>query len=265
MARFLRDEHLQNLTLTADRLRQLNKVFQTRFISKPNDLQGGLTENMHFSYVIRFDNKGYRVFNIEDVISYFNQADYVERVIFAIESDVSLKINRAVGSFMELRLDHRDENACFLQINSDDSDWVDASFSSVKEVLTKCTNKNWFARNTWAQLVVQLFGLFIGFLLSLWAAVRISPYISVENAFFISFLFVLLVFSNFWTFLNQRLLNLINVVFPNLRFYRPDRDRLHWLMQALIGGVVVAISLFLLNLMFGYVGRLLEELFINTT
>lgn len=260
MATFLRDERLHNLTLTADRLRQIDAAFQARLRAAPEHAQPGENNNIHLFYVIRFDNKGYRVFSIEEVITYFQQADSVERFIITIESAASMRSNRNVGTYMELRLDAGDANACHLVASSDDADWVDASFSGVREAIVRSKNRHSIVRNDWSVLFIQIGGVLVGFLLSLWAAVRISPFIQIENPFLITFLFVLLVFSNLWTFINQRLLFLVNTVFPNIRFYRPDRDRLHWLMQALIGGIAVAVTLYLLNGLFTLVGRMLGPL-----
>jgi len=256
MATFLRDERLQNLTITAERIAQIDAAFRSRYRSVPELSKE--EDNAVFSfYVIRFDNKGYRVFSLDELLSYFEQADFVERIIFTIESGISVRSNRNAGTYMELRLDTGDANACHLVASSDDPDWVDASFSAVKEAVFRCRNRHSLIRNDWSVLSIQLAGVLAGFFLSLWAAVLISPALNIDNSFFISFLFVLLVFSNMWTFLNQRLLNLVGRTFPNIRFYRVDKDRLHWLMQALIGGVAVAITLFLLSELFTYTGRVL--------
>jgi hypothetical protein len=264
MPHFLRDERLENLTITEGRLKQLEEVFRVRLESVPEHSEGN-EPNAVISYVIRFDNKGYRVFSLDDLIKYFRQADYVERVIFNIDSKTSLQTTRNLGTFMELRLENKDINASFLQVSSDDGDWVNASFSVTKEVLSKCKNLNRWARSIWSHLIIQIGGVFVGFFISLWAAVQISTLVSIENAFFITFLFFLLIFSNLWIFLNQGFLRLINSAFPNIRFYRPDRDKLHWLMQALIGGLVCAVGLFLLGLFFRYVGRVLESFFSGGT
>jgi hypothetical protein len=153
---------------------------------------------------------------------------------------------------MELRLDEKDPNLCFLMATSDDGDWVDSSFSAVQDVTSKCKNRNGVARSAWTHLVIQLVGLFLGFLVSLWAATQIAPGLAIENAFLISFLLALLIFSNLWSYVNQRLHALVNAVFPNLKLYRSNRDRMHWLLQTVIGGIVVAITLYLLNLLFSY-------------
>lgn len=262
MAHYLRDELLTNLTLTEDRLSQLDLALQARLPSMPENVpvgEGGDPPVMMF-YVIRFDGKGYRVFSFEALVAYFRQADYVERIAFVLESGVSLSTGRNVGSFAELRLDNREPSNSFIQVSSDDGDWVESTFAAGKDVLRRCANRNGWMRGLWSQLAIQIGGVFLGFLLSLWAAISISPYIRIENAFFIAFLFVLLVFSNLWGFLNQRLLSLVNRTFPNVRFFRPDRDRLHWLLQALVGGIVVAVALFLLNWLFAYVGQILQAL-----
>ena len=261
MATYLRDEQLQNLTITSDRLRQIDAAFQSRFRAVPEFARQEGNNKAFLFYVIRFDNKGYRVFSIEDLISYFQQADHVERVIFAIESGASIQSNRNVGTYMELRLDAGDKNLCHLVASADIADWVDASFSAIRETLEKCKNRHSIVRNDWSALSIQIGGVLVGFLVSIWAAVLISPFIDIDNSFFITFLFVLLVFSNIWGYINQRLLKLVDKVFPNVRFYRPDRDRLHWLMQALIGGIAVAVTLFLLNKLFIYLGKVIGQFF----
>lgn len=263
MASFLRDEQLSNLTLTADRLKQLDQVFRARYQMTPELENDNDNPKAYIFYVIRFDNKGYRVFSLEELLGYFKQADIVERVIFTIETDHSLQTNRETGSYLELRLDTLNPSNCYLVVSSEDADWADASFSGVKEVIEKCKNKHGLARGAWSEILVQLGGVFVGFLLSLWAAVEISPFIEIDNSFFITFLFVLLVFSNLWTYLNQKILSLVYALFPSVKFYRPDRDKLHWLLQAIVGGILVAITLFLLNLLFGFIGKILGQL-INT-
>jgi hypothetical protein len=209
------------------------------------------------SYIIRFDNKGYRVFDLDSLLNYFRQAHYVERIAFTLESVASIRTNRNIGSVMELQLDQRDPNRCLLMVTSDDKDWVDSSFSAVNDVISKCKNINGFARSPWTHLVIQLVGVLLGFVASLWVGTQIAPNLKIENAFLISFLLALLIFSNLWAYVNLRLQSLVNSTFPNLKLYRPKPDRMHWLMQAIIGGVVVAFTIYLLNLLFSYAGEIL--------
>ncbi|MEK6771308.1 MAG: membrane domain protein, partial [Pseudomonadota bacterium] len=172
MAHYLRDERVTNLSINADNLAQLSAVFADR----ADALNAKVPENddsgkkAFLTYIIRFDNKGYRVFSLEDLLRYFRLAKEVERVLFTVETGESLRSNRLIGTYLELRVDEKDPNACFLAVTSDDKDWVDASFSAVQDVLIKCKNRNGWARSAWTHFGVQIVGVTFGFILSLWAA-----------------------------------------------------------------------------------------------
>ncbi len=246
MAHFLRDQQIASISVTEENLAQLAAIFSERL----DTLNAVLTEEdapdkrAFLTYIIRFDDKGYRVFSVNDLIKYFHLAKSIERVLFTIETAESLRTNRAVGTVLELRLDEKDPNSSFLNVTSDDKDWVDASFAAVHETLAKYRNRNRWVRSAWTTFGVQLVGVTLGFLLSLWAADKIAPKLAIENAFIFSFLFVLLVFSNTWTYLNHLSLRLLNAAFPNIKFLRRDKDRLHWLLQAIVGGIVAAAALY---------------------
>ncbi len=262
MAHFLRDKFVANLTVDEDSVRQINATFERRTIGINADVPEGDTtgKRAFLTYVIRFDGKGFRVFSIDELLKYFHQAKEVERVIFTVETGQSLISNRQNKTFMELRLDAKDPNTCTLTVTSDNRDWVEASFGAVQDTLEKCKNMNGWMRTPWTTLIVQILGVTVGFLLSLWAAVRISPKLAIENSFVFSFLFALLIFSNVWTYLNQIILSSITGVFPNLKFVRPRKDRMHWFMQALIGGCAIGVMLYVLNWVFSYVGDVLSGL-----
>jgi len=263
MAHFYRDQIVINTTISKDDLIQLNTAFE----SQRAELNEGI-ENTDpdkwalYYYVIRFDNKGYRVFTFEELLNYFKQAKYVERIIFTVETLESVRTNRNTGSYIELRLDEKEPNNSNLVTTSDNSNWVDSSFCAVKEVLEKCKNNNGYIRNSWALLFVQIIGVIIGFGFSLWAALYISPKLNIDNPFIISFIFVLLIFSNIWTYLNQVIVRSIDKLFPNMKFYRVAKNRLHWLMQAIVGGVAVAVTLYFMSTLLSYIGEILAA-FIN--
>jgi hypothetical protein len=262
MAHFLRDQQIANLNITGDNLSQICAVFADRALA----INAGVIEDdtsgnkATLSFVIRFDNKGYRVFSITDLLRYFNQAKSVERVIFSVETRESFQTNRQFGTVLELKLDELDRNGCFLTATSDDRDWVDASFSAVQETLLKCKTHNGWARTTWTPFGVQLVGVTLGFIVSLWAASKVAPKLTIENSFIFSFLFVLLIFSNTWTFVSQQVLRLINFSFPNIKFLRRDKERLHWLLQAVIGGAVGAAVLFILGQVSVFLLEILDTL-----
>lgn len=258
MAQFLRDERISNLTIDREALIQIASVFENRH--RALSVQPNQNENKFLFYVIRFDNKGYRVFSLNDLLQYFDHAKEIERIIVTVEAGVSISSNRNVGDHLELRLDEHDQNLCYLTVTSDDSDWVDASFSAVHETIGKFKNKNSWVRSDWMQLLIQLGGVFLGFVLSLYAAVIISPKLSIENSFIITFLFSLLIFSNTWTYFIYLILKPVNKYFPNIKFYRPAKDRMHWLMQAVIGGIIAAIIIYLLGLGFSFIGNFLGKI-----
>ncbi len=258
MAHFLRDERITNLTIDKGCIVQLASIFDTRAKSLNND--PSKEDSKFLFYIIRFDNKGYKVFSIEELLKYFDQAKEIERIILTAETGSSITSNRAIGTHLELRFDSRDVNNCFITVASDDSDWVDASFSAIHETLHKFKNKNFWARSAWMDLCIQLGGVFIGFVVSLWATVIISPKIAIENSFVITFLFTFLIFSNTWGYFKSLVLRVVNKFFPNLKFYRSAKDRLHWFMQAIIGGISAGIILYLLGKGFSFIGNLLGEI-----
>lgn len=246
MAHFLRDQHVHDLSLNEQALTQISNVFTERHNQLLEELSAH-GKTAFFTYIIRFDNKGYRVFSLTELLRYFNQAGNVERIIFTIESDAAMGSNRAIGAYLELCLDAQDANRCTLVASSDVKDWAEISFSSVHEVLEKHQTKHWIARNRWMGLLVQLVGVAVNFAVSLWLSFKVAPHLKIDNSFIIAFFFILLLFGNIWGFLNQALLGFIAKLFPNIEFIRPKKAQLHWLLQAIVGSATFAVVVFLLG------------------
>lgn len=249
MAHFLRDEQIANVSATENNLSQLSATFlaRTAMINANIPDENHADKAAFVTYIIRFDNKGYRVFLLEDLLKYFSEAKTVERVLFTLETGESLRSGRQIGTYMELRLDEKEPNKSFLTVTSDDKDWVDASFAAVQDTLAKSRNRNGWVRTAWTMFAVQIIGVTLGFLLSLWAAAKIAPKLAIENALVFSFLFILLIFSNTWTFLSHSIVRLMNAAFPSVKFLRKGKEHLHWLLQAIVGGIVLAIVLYVLD------------------
>ena len=201
MAQYLRDAEVSNLTIDSEAISQLFEEFERCQASMPENVQTQEdgSPSAWIWCIIRFDEKGYRVFNRDQLVSYFEKASKVERVIFALESVASIQSNRQGGSYMECRLECVDSaNLRYVVVSSENEDWVNASFTVVQESLRKCRNRNSLLRNPFVGLLIQLFGVIIGVVVSLWAATGMAPYLTIENAFLISFLIVLIIFSNLW-------------------------------------------------------------------
>ena len=262
MAKFLRDQYLKNVTVTEQTLDLINEFLEEREESTNQDLDNIGAHSDHkllLNYIIRFDNRGYKLVDFSDVKKYYSQATEVERVIFTLDSTESVKTNRLYGTHFEIRLDSRDPNNTYIQVSSDDGDAVDSVFCGLIDIVSKFNNQNGKIRNTWSQLMVQVLGVAVGFTLSLIAALKTAPFFKFENSFVITFLFAFLIFSNAWGFINQQILRYIDFSFPNVKFTRQGKSTLHWLSQALVGGIVVAFTLLIIGSAFEWVGKVLSE------
>ena len=265
MARFLRDIGISNVTVSENLLQLIHNLLMERCVATNTaiDQQQDLTaeqksnQRLALFYVIRFDNRGYRLHDANEALRYFQQATEVERVIFTLDSAQSELTNRRYGTYFELRLDAKDPNNCLIQASSDDGDVVDSVYNGLLEIVGKGKNNHGWARNTWTQLIVQVFGVALGFILSLIAAIKTAPHLKIENAFVLTFIFAFLIFSNAWGFINQQILRLLNYSFPNVRFTRQGKVGVHWLVQTLVGGLLVAILLFAFSQIMTWVGGVL--------
>ena len=262
MAQFLRDKQVFAITLDEDALTEIFRVLERRATAlQTSHLEKN--ESLVVFSVIRFDGKGYRVFSSEELLYYFRSSKSVERIVMTFQTGSAVSTNNAVGSFIDLWFDGSDPNQCWLRVSSDDSDWVDASFSTLEDSLRNLKNRHGWSRSWWFGLLIQLSAVVLGFILSVWAAAVITPRIPVENAFVIVFLFLLLLFSNTWEYLKSSISNTINTFLPNIEFYRPDKDKYRWLMQSLIAAMVAAILLYVFHFIIQHVGDELSRLFTN--
>jgi len=163
MAQFLRDAHLSNIKVTEDTISQLTEIFANRaeILFDAASTQGNDDKKPLLTFIIRFDGKGYRLFSLEDLIRHFRRAKVIERVIIIIETLESLRSNRSIGEHLEVLFDKLDGNNCYLSVTSDDSDWVDSSYSAVQELLEKYKTKNGWARSGWTTLMIQLLAVIV--------------------------------------------------------------------------------------------------------
>ena len=260
MAQYLRDEQLSNLTIDAAALRELSDVFEQRGLVMPeyHEVQADEAPTvLYFILTIRFDEKGYQVFSIERLLEYFGRANKVERVIFNLNSAESLTTNKNTGSYATLNLDNNEAVNSVLTVASDDEEWVNCTFAAVNSVIARHKNRHALFRNPAVDLLVQFLGIIIGFFISLWGASIIAPKLSIENAYVISFIVVLILFSNLWDLVKTWLNNILRLSFPRIEFFRPKKDGSHWLLQTLVGSIVVALTFYILTWIFTYIGSVL--------
>ncbi len=263
MGRYLRDEAIKNVTVDEDTLKDISD----EFLARASKINKTLTEEEKkdgqlqlVSYVIRFDKKGYRFYTIEELLKFYKTARTVERVVICMESQLSRNTGRVFSCHSELRFDANDPNNCWLSVSSEDQDWVESTCAAYRDIISTIKNKNGLIRTSWTTLVVQIGGVILGFLLSLILAEKVSPLLSVDSPFVVSFLFFLLIYSNLWMYLNQLVLKGIDVTFPNIRFQRRNTYVLHWTFQAVVGGVIAAIVLYVIGLGMEEVKEILASL-----
>jgi len=266
VAKFLRDGYLKNITITEktltlidEYLSELENAHNETLRELDPDAPETIDKTLVMTYVIRFDNRGYQLNDFSEVKRHFVQAINVERVIFQLDSGLSARTNATRGDLCKVHLDSRTPNNCFISVTSELSHVVDSVFHGLNDIIDKCRNRHGFARNTWFQLALQIFGVIVGFGASLIAGVEIAPHLNIDNSIVISFLFAFLVFSNLWGFIYAQFLRLFDHLFPSIHFLRKEKDRFHWLAQTVIGGLIVAVVIFFLGHAFVWAGKILGQ------
>jgi hypothetical protein len=249
MANYLADQTLKALSVDVEGIKQIAELFaeRTRSINAALPSDAAPVKVAHLYYVIRLDNKGYRLFSLDDLLLHYGQARIVERLLFTVETGESFGSNRNSGTFLELRLDAKDPAANTLAVSSDDHSWVASTFAVTRELLSRFKNRNGWVQSEWTRLAAQLLALMLSFVLSLWAAAKIAPQLTIENAFVFCFIFLLLLISNMWAFFANRITRAALVLWPNIGFHKPSTQKPHWLMQAIVGGLVFAVGIYLLS------------------
>jgi len=263
MSQFLRDEYLKNLNLDDKALTKIKEDLDAiadranKNLSPTNE-EEFKKKYLIASYIIRFDNKGFRLYDFNKVLKYFEDAHRIERVIFVLETGQALLSNRLTGDSIEIRFDAKDANNCILLVQSDDDNWVDSNFLKLKERISRYKNRNFIIRNRWTPIIIQLSGVTFGFLVSLWLAIKISPKLQIDNSLAFAFVIAFLIFSNLWTFILVAIGRCLDFYWPNVSFRRIEG--IHWLIKALISTALISTFLYLLNRIFFQIVNMLKSL-----
>lgn len=243
MADFLRDEYIKDISLDENALVAIARIFGERLESLKYELKKeGDTEDKHrafLTYIIRFDNKGYRLWDIHEVLGYFRQAEEVERVLFTLESEEAVSTGRKLGAYLELAIDAKDENKCTLVSSSNTRDWAESSFSETKSYLSTHKTRNGYMRSWWMSLIIQLAGAGLVFATSLWISIQSAPLFKLDSAFLVVFIFSMLTLSIMWGHASNHLNTKLQRLFPNAVFERYRSKR--WLLEGLVVGLVTGV------------------------
>ena len=109
MSQYLRDEFLKNLNFSEEALRKINEDIMEIATQANQSLRNqykdqDLTNRLLIpSYIIRFDGRGFRLFEFEKIMRCFQDAKRVERFIFILDAINSL--NRITGKSIDLKFD----------------------------------------------------------------------------------------------------------------------------------------------------------------
>ncbi|EEW4122724.1 membrane domain protein, partial [Escherichia coli] len=176
MSYFYRSKNISGVSINEDSLISLSTAIVERCVKMNEQAQKESREVCaQCVFFILFDGKGYKVDSIGELVKYFRQATRIDQIIFTIETYQSRQSNRMNGSWMELRIDERNSNSSTMIVASEDNEWVDSLWITIQDLLNKCKNKFRFFRTAWTMLSIQISGVTVGFLLSLWTASKLAP------------------------------------------------------------------------------------------
>jgi len=220
MSEYLRDESLRNLNMSKDALDELNNSL-IKIRDEENATISNNSSNQRFitaTYIIRFDQKGFKLYEYNKAMEYFNSAKEVERFVFQLDSGEHHNSYKRKGKGIEIRFDSKNPNNCLFTVQDDQQVWVDSTFLTLQEVIKKYDNGNKLMRSSFVALSIQVLGVLIGVLFSLWVASKVSHRLSTPYPYGLAFIITLLIFSNIWGYLYLALLKYVDTFWPNISF-----------------------------------------------
>ncbi|EGQ7352737.1 membrane domain protein [Escherichia coli] len=261
MSYFYRSKNISGVSINEDSLISLSTAIVECCVKMNEQAQKESREVCaQCVFFILFDGKGYKVDSIGELVKYFRQATRIDQIIFTIETYQSRQSNRMNGSWMELRIDERNSNSSTMIVASEDNEWVDSLWITIQDLLNKCKNKFRFFRTAWTMLSIQISGVTVGFLLSLWTASKLAPKLSIDGAFALSFICIFILFSNLWSFAIPLIIKLIDFLFPSVKFVINGKNYFHWSVQAIIGAIASAVILYFISSMLLFALEMLNSI-----
>lgn len=96
MSDFLRDVALKNLLVTEERLIALNELLEEIVEDVNNSLEENSADKLQITFVLRFDNKGFVLHDIDEVIDHFRHCRRVQKLIIGVNTSANAS-NSAIG------------------------------------------------------------------------------------------------------------------------------------------------------------------------
>lgn len=244
MPSFLRDFLVRNVVISDEAISELHATFLERIAAHNQAVQDESHKLTPF-YIVRFDGRGYRTFSVEEAWRFYRSARSVERIVLGAVSEMGIRSNNMLGGQIDIVLNAGSNTNSHVVIGGESKDWVEATFSALEMSLSQRRNlATAIVRTQLTALLLQIVGVIAGVLLALWLATLTAPVLEgMEYPRTVAFAFWLLIYSNLWTYIQQRALAGIGALFPNVRFSRSGD---HWTQALLRKGVETAgIAIFL--------------------
>lgn len=250
MPSYLRDVTIRNVVINDEALKEIHATFLERVEAHNSNTQDEDHKLLRI-YIVRFDGRGYRTYFHDEAWNFYKSASTVERIAIKAESPICMRTSQMVGAQIEIRLDTDSNNSSHILVGGESKDWVEATFSAFETALNRRKDlATSLVRTQSTALIVQLLGVMVGLLLALWLASISAPYLKgVDYPRAVSFGFWFLVFSNLWTYLQQRTLDFIGGLFPNVRLSRSGDHWTHKLIRKGVEAAAIAICIWLLALL----------------
>lgn len=245
MGTFLRDMQIKNISLDRRRVDELCAAIESLYVELRDAAGYPPAQHMfpQFTYVIRYDGQGDRLYNRHDLLDRFSRANVIERLTLTLETPLSISTNRQFGVFIEMIFDNSNPY-CSLNVSADSSSLCGAAFGVLSNLMRKYRTRYGVVRTTLFQLMIQLTGVTLFFILSISLGKRFGDYIALPNGMILIVAFTLLMCSNVWSFLLPALQRGLSAVFPSIEFISEGRQFWHWTVQAVVGAVISALVLF---------------------
>lgn len=233
------------------------------------DLEQRLRENrdvpddaLLIDYVIRFDNKGFKVFDFSTLLRHYREAGGVEKIYFGLSSLKSKRTNQQFGKSIEVCVNAFNDQECKLIVQDDDLTWVDSNFLITKEIIGRFKNFYWLIRSDWTRVIVHFLGLVITLSGSWFLAGQFFPISVSASSFYFSFALFLILFSNISTFVYPAVLKIIDHLFPNIVFLEKRKMFYYQLLTALVSAVFLYVCAVSFNKVIYLIGKFAQS-FIN--